>query len=513
MPTSLSSRFFRIFIRLSAAASLLMLSACALPNFAGMKDALSKPDGETAVEGVSSELEEEATDAPAKRPINIPGAELAPAFHELSAADFAPGADGIEGLILFSSSAEQPFTNLDVAAQGVPEAGGQLWAITPDGAQAGRISPDDFGGALLPPTRTGIPTRLLQYGFSLDHPALELQNAPEACEGASPACGGFQFSPDGRYLAYMDGPEDCGRTLNVIERAGGSLVSSFPNTRWATFTQESTLLLAHGTCDSPRVKAAMYFPHTDKYSGTGFDGQAYWNADRSAVLIQTSGLPGYRPALWGFHIQTGKIILWMDNPQFMENAPTWATQDEFLFGHRKVRFDQSTQELVLEGPLQILSMNARTRAQRQLAYDGVYNYYLCVVDGVPCQEWYGDWVQVKRTPFHLETVKYDADAGDFVDQPATRCALYGVDCAEPAELMALNWVTGEMLPWDEAGLPEVPDSPAESGPDFNAAPVYEDPDGSFTFFPGLDGRSLWRVPTNGEPEQWVQDGQGFVYLP
>ena len=43
--------------------------------------------------------------------------------------------------------------------------------------------------------------------------------------------------------------------------------------------------------------------------------------------------------------------------------------------------------------------------------------------------------------------------------------------------------------------------------------LHSDPGGEFAFFVGLDGKSLWRVAKDGASLQWVNEGEGFFYLP
>ena len=113
-----------------------------------------------------------------------------------------------------------------------------------------------------------------------------------------------------------------------------------------------------------------------------------------------------------------------------------------------------------------------------------------------------------RIPFKAARVSLDES-----DLPEVRCALYGLNCQEPAEEMALNWKTGEMLPWDEAGLVEVEPPPSFPLPDLSAQPIYLDPGGVYAFYTDSGGRTLWYVPAEGDPILWVTEGKNFVYLP
>lgn len=488
---------------------LLLLSSCELPKLG--KQPAPTPV-ETAVAG-----EEGATAAASETPATSPVAPGSPTLEaagvtELSAADFAPDGDGMHGLIIFTSSASQPFADILLAEPNLPYAEKQLWAVSPDGKRAGRISPDGFGSDLLNKEQAiGLP-KLVEYGFAANNDTLDAVPAPEVCNGAETPCGSFQLSPDGRFLAFMtDAFADCGRTLQVLDLRDGTTKRTFPGAQWAYFTEDGTLMLAFGTCQD--AQAAVYIPFTGKYAGAAKSGEFFWNPTRTSVLIQSHQKIAAQGALWGFNLKTNKVFMWMDDPTVLEDLPTWTPEgNAYLFDHRKVNYDKTSGMMVLEGPRQILWMNADNRSQRRLAFDPKYDYHLCSTDGKPCDEWYGDWVKVLRTPFKPISFKVNRDTGKAEERAEVRCALTGGSCAEPAEEFALNWKTGELVRWDEAGLSEA--TPAlVNGPNRNVEPIYTDPNVAFTFYPGLDGHSLWYVPTDGEPELWVKDGAGFVYLP
>ncbi len=98
------------------------------------------------------------------------------------------------------------------------------------------------------------------------------------------------------------------------------------------------------------------------------------------------------------------------------------------------------------------------------------------------------------------------------------CLAYGLDCAASAELFALNYRTGELVPWDQFTLPTpaptaTPSPTPLPGPDLTRQPVYTHPSGRYAFYVGLDGHSLWLEPQEGDPVLWVNDGTNFVYIP
>lgn len=96
-----------------------------------------------------------------------------------------------------------------------------------------------------------------------------------------------------------------------------------------------------------------------------------------------------------------------------------------------------------------------------------------------------------------------------------------MDCAGPVERLALNWRTGELLPWEQAPIPGPAPTPSppeptprpSPGPDLAGEPLYTDPAGRYRLYTGPDRRGLWCVPAEGEPVLWVEQGNHFFYIP
>jgi len=91
----------------------------------------------------------------------------------------------------------------------------------------------------------------------------------------------------------------------------------------------------------------------------------------------------------------------------------------------------------------IIRVSATTGERKVLVSDPRYDYHFCAAYSW-CDNWYGDWIQVRRFPFEQQTLA--------LFDPATDCLGYGEDCDEPPELFALNWRTGELIPWGEISL-------------------------------------------------------------
>jgi hypothetical protein len=240
------------------------------------------------------------------------------------------------------------------------------------------------------------------------------------------------------------------------------------------------------------------------------DGELSWDPTRQAALVQVKGESPLLSALWGFNLETSRAILWPEQGKVMQDTAIWlADGRHFVYQHRNIRYDKVSGNAYLDSPRQIILMDAWTRAQQLIAFDGGYDYHLCRTEGEPCLQNYGDWLKVMRTPFQPGGLKL-SDPGMATK---ARCALFGFDCMQPADEFALNWKTGEMLPWNEVLPAAAEPTAAASQPDQSGAPVYLDPGGAFALHTSADGRSLWYVPSGGEPVLWVTDGKGFVYVP
>jgi hypothetical protein len=66
-----------------------------------------------------------------------------------------------------------------------------------------------------------------------------------------------------------------------------------------------------------------------------------------------------------------------------------------------------------------------------------------------CDVWHGDWIQVRKLPAQSLEIQYPA----FEEVPGYLCVQYGMACPGNPVLLALNWRTGEMIPWDASLLP------------------------------------------------------------
>jgi hypothetical protein len=498
-----------------ALAMALLLTACTLPQFGQQNIPATAPDGDlkatiSSVVIDSSSALSAAPSAPTSTP--TPQASALPGgVVEISASDFSDPDIPAGGLILFTSTSAQPFTRLDVGGVAGKSSERYLWALSTDNRRAGRISPDGMGSALFLPGVPGQPGKLVQYGFSLKNSRIETINPPDECKDSAQPCGGFQFSPDGSALAYFTGEDSCGRTLKLYSLTRHKTISTWNNAHWAYFFNDGSLIISLGDCQTQR--AYLYLPGSGQQAGVEQVGTPYWNPTHTAVVFQVQGKPELQVGLWGFNIETSKIFLWLSKDRVIEDTPIWLNDGQyFVFQHQQYLYDRATKEFILQGPRQIVLMNAWTRSQQLLGFDARSGYHLCAAadqaPGEPCAQPYGDWLRVQRQPYSQQ--RFSANQRD---TPGVRCAMYGLDCKDAPEELAVNIETGKQYPWLEARVAQVTVTPAYHKPDMENEPLYQDPNLAYAFYVGKDGHTLWYVPRDREPTLWVQDGEGFIYLP
>ncbi len=495
---------------------MLLLSACSfsLPNIGGVKGAATgTPDGSVTA-SASPEAGEESTSPAAAEPAagpDQPAAEM-----QISAQDFSDPANLPTGLILFTSTSEQPFQNQSMSPASNPNGERYLWAISTDGKRAGRVSPEGSGTALFVPGTANKKSKIIPNGFAIAGEQIETVAIPEECAGeGNPACGGFQFSPNGNMLAYFSGADSCGRTLKLYDLIEKKQAYAWEKVHWAYFFKNGSLMVSLGDCESQF--AYLYSPSTGKQSGVAKVGKPSWNPTHTSVIFQIQNEPAAQAGLWGFNVETSRVFIWPTKEPVIEDTPIWLADGEnFVFQHQTFTYDKASKNAVLTGPRQVIFMNATTRSQKLLGYDSRSNYHLCGAEdlpngtepGSPCEQTYGNWLHIQRLPFQPLHFKMTE-----TNTPAVRCALYGLDCEGKPETLALDWQTGKQYPWEEARVPDATATPSAHRPDLDKDPFYQDPNGEFAFYLGKSGKTLWYVPRDREASLWVQDGENFIYLP
>jgi hypothetical protein len=494
-------------------AALLLLSACAFPQLGGVKKAPTSTP-EAALAETTTPGADDTTDSPAEIQATAGSPEQPVVSEGTLTQDIGDPNNPPHGLILFASTSTQPIRPSAYSDGENGPSERALWAISLDGQRAGRVSPQGQGSALYVSPVPGKKSKVLLNGFQLASDLFEAVAPPAECGEGGQACSDYQFSPNGNLLAYFSGADSCGRKLSLYNVTEAKPVVAWANTHWYYFFNDGSLMLSLGDCDSQM--AYLYVPKTGKQAGVEKIGKAFWNVTHTAVIFQVQGKPELQAGLWGFNLETSRVFLWPAKDTVIEDSPIWlADGRNFVFQHQPYTYDQATKSVMLNGPRQVILMNAWTRSQRLLGYDSRSNYHLCGAGdlqqkepGAPCTQPYGDWLRIQRLPYQSLRFKV-ADRG----KPVVRCALYGLDCKDQPEILGLNWQTGKQYPWEEARVPEATVTPGHTQPDLNKDPFYQDPDGQFAFYLGQDGNTLWYVPRDREPVLWVQDAEGFVLIP
>ncbi len=509
--TQITGRLFRS-IPILAILGATLLASCSLPSFAGR----STPVLFQTTTASPANPQDQGTNSPEQStdPASILPTSTVTSLNETRTlpVDITDLEDKtLNGMIVFTSLSGDPFANTDLGKTDQPTSERRLWAISPDGLRAGRLSSTYQGTALFLPANDQEPIKFVDTGMNINYPGLEPVTLPEECSPAGDnTCSEFSFGPEGRTLAYYTSIDNCGRDLSLVDLLLNQTINTWANVHWYRFLQDGSLILSLDDCSGTPRNLYLYIPNKNTQAGLGQEGTLRWDPFWQAALVQVQDQLPVFSGLWGFNLQTSRVFLWMEREQrVIDDSPIWLSDGRhFLYQHRSIQFYANSGTFVLEGPRQIVLMDAWSRDQRLLAYDGRYDYHLCETNGTPCEMRYGDWLKIRRTTFKALRVSTDE-----IDLPEVRCALYGLDCKQAPDEMALNWKTGEMLPWSEANVAEVEPDPASPLPDLAAQPVYSDPGGTFAFYTDSGGRTLWYVPAAGEPVLWVTEGENFVYLP
>jgi hypothetical protein len=244
----------------------------------------------------------------------------------------------------------------------------------------------------------------------------------------------------------------------------------------------------------------------------GDAGLAWWTSNRNALAVAYGVYSQFSAGVWVFDALTDKLVKPPPAPEDLEREDhaVWSRNGRYLIYQRREITDGD--EVSFDGPRQVMRLDMQNGEITVLAGEEGYDFHLCAGNQDACT-WYGGvWQQVRRIPFTPRALPFN-------DSLAQACYLDGLECEAETQLFALNVETGEMIPWDQAGLiepqptAEVSPTPVEDAPNFQVGPVYMHPSGFYAFYPGVDGRSLWMVPVEGAPVLWVQDGDNFIYIP
>lgn len=434
----------------------------------------------------------------------------------------ASAAESFSDLIVFTSEFPDPF--LGVQLNGSREVGGrQLYAFSPDGLRAGRLSVPEFQTSIHFPPGPDAKPLLIEYGVHFNSPWVQGIPLPPECyepigEQKLHPCDTFKFSPNGRYLGFFYGPDECWRAILILNTQTGARLyqSERPNGHYFFPLDGGQAVIAEGHCEGGSV--ILYDFATRQREPLGAEGSFHWTSDRSAVVGEASTYRGIERWIWGYNFVTSQKFLQGYAASQITDSPIWAPDNSHLLYQQRT-FEPGPENTYSSGTLtfpqarQIFIVDAHTGEEQVLLSDPAYDYHLGPYPAYP-PFWHGDWIQVRRVHFTSETVEVDFDT--VYHDPKIICWLYGLSCETEVQSFALNWKTGELIPWERTAWAHPTPTPQATpipGPEMTGPPVYRHPSGRFAFYLGRDGHSLWMVPSQGSPQLWVRDGQDYFYLP
>jgi hypothetical protein len=418
-------------------------------------------------------------------------------------------------LFLFQSASLQPIVNLELIPVDHDDSENtarflepQLWMLSPDGQRAGvffsSLFSDDNLFALHLPEAAGGTVRSVEVTVHLNHAQIQPAPLPPECLANPLYCRGFTFSPDGEYLGFFFGAYQCGYGLRVISTLNGADRYLQPAAgHFLKFLSSGKALVASGDCASGQISQLDL--STGELEILGDEGQdLFWSPNGQALVVLAHSNQGLQTDLWAYDVNRSQV--WLRDSGVIEHV-VWAPDSNSFFFSKAERVGNSNGGRSY-GDARLYRARLNEQPQAVLGQAG-YNEYLCAGAWTGC-EWRQDWITLRRFPaLPTEPVGAVSDA----------CFQRGEGCPAPAELLAYNWRTDELTPWQGsplAGLQlEITPTPNLSalGPDLERQPIYTAETGDFAFYLGLDGHSLWRVPRRGAAILWVKDGQNFVYLP
>lgn len=279
----------------------------------------------------------------------------------------------------------------------------------------------------------------------------------EGSAGTFQPCTGFRFSPDERYLGFYFGPDRCGRGIMILDTQTAAIVYSLPfGGHGFEFLTNGKIWFSAGHCEGSWL--SLLDPITGDARQLGplsvSPEDAIWNPARTAIAFSSTYFGRLGAVVWGYNVERDFVFLppperWYDTQY--DNHFLWTPDGSaILHQHRVLSYTSASDTYTFSGALQIISVDATTGERRVLASDPRYDYHLCAGGRSWCDHWDGDWIQVSRFPF--EPLDVPRPDGRF-DVPEWTCLAYGIDCDEAPELFALNWRTGEIVPWHENQLP------------------------------------------------------------
>jgi Tol biopolymer transport system component len=441
---------------------------------------------------------------------------------ELNPQTTLSAANPLQNTILFVSNSNEPLTTMGTLAS-LPHVGSrsyapQLWAVSLDGKQANRLTAEAHGIGWHIPETNSLPVWLMSNtDLIVDNERIWQILLPSQCDEVLEdyrnqhyACGDFKISSDGKWATFNVGDyiSGYGSQPGLINLETGEMQLNTLGTGVIRFLPNDERLVGNSWGEGGEVWWANSL--TGEALRLGGAGRLVWNEGEAAVAGAATDFHGVTGTVWGFNVETDHLFLPEPQIRGVDHQPIW-TPDEahLLYRHHDITNTDSYTRTY--GPGQIHLVDALSGEKQILAADPEYHFQLCGAgDEVGCR-WAEDWIKVRRYPYQPDPFYFE----DHQDSGYS-CTWYGRNCPGPAENLALNWRTGEIVPWQEVEHllpPPVATAVPPTGPNLTATPVYANPEIGYALYPGQDGRSLWCVPEGGSPQKWVDDAELFVYVP
>jgi len=303
--------------------------------------------------------------------------------------------------------------------------------------------------------------------------------------------------------------------MMLIDTTTGEVIYRSPAGKTAgfEFLSNGKIIYINAHCEGGTMN--LLDPRTGEERLLGTAGSILWNPQHTALVVSVTPYHGASGAVWGYNVTSDTVFLAEPETWQLDDHPIWAPDSRHVIFQRRLLTISADELYSFTGPRQLISVDSQTGEQQVLAVAEDFDYHLCALPNYACDTWYGDWVQVRRFPFHTADIPF---TDDFYYNTRVTCLMYGTDCPFQVELLALHWQTGEQIRWEESALPSATPVPVPlptpvPGPDLSLQPVYAHPEGLYAFYVGMDGSSLWLVAEDGTSELWVRDGEGFLYLP
>lgn len=430
--------------------------------------------------------------------------------------------DPIQNAILFVSKSNN---QLGVLAS-IPQVDGQsqtsqLWAISADGKEVNRLTADDHGiGWHVSETTPAEVLLMSNTDLPLNGTSLQQIPLPVVCDSRpvdNPdymnPCGDFKISADGKWAAFSWGPEFYGGRgdFGLINLLTGQTQTSPAMTWLIRYLPDDQRVMGHSVGGNADASWVNSITGESRHLGTlGAANGMVWNKAETAFAVEVENFIGTNGAVWGYNVETANLFLPEPQPWAADQRPIWTIDGtHLLYQHHAIT--QTDTYTLTYGAGQIQLVDAVSGEKRILAADPRYHYQLCPTREADSCRWAEDWIQVRRYPYQPDPFYFEEN-----QDSGFQCTWYGQGCLGPVENLGLNWRTGEIIPWEAvAELVPIPEPTAvpPSGPNLATTPIYANTEIGYALYMGNDGRSLWCVSEDGNPQKWVEDAEWFMYVP